>query len=347
MAENFHGQTGRAMRLAVFAALAAVPGAAGLLASRHPAEWQAQQTNGEIVANLAAGRVAVLVAKDGIAIATAQSQIEPETLPPLIVPLGNVRAAVILGPAEWVAPGSSRPPIRLDADLSRTGSLHANPGARAQVPQAENTATDIESIGLGFLDPLRHAAGFLHGPLHLQSQDWFVELLLVDYAPDYGPEVWSLRYRADQQLMRDDFYNTTIHRPEYVQLYPPDKGQPKTLVESTYPPHDPGEPPILDLLRADDSRLAPFRSADPGMGHAADLLLKGECRKIWIKDGLELLRASIQAVSPRGAKEMLVEITEDEGFKWVLGESELAPPSPEDQSKPGAPTLRKKPRPSP
>ena len=341
MAKSLHRPARNAFRPAVRALLATLPAVVAVFGARASAPRPAQQPTGEIVANLAAGRVAVLVAKDGIAVATAQSQIEPQTLPPLIVPLGSLRVGVLLGPAEWVSPSVGRPPLRLDAELARIGPMRASVNADA----AAMAATDIENIGLNFLEPLRTVAARLHGPLQLQSQEWFTELMLVDYAPDYGPEVWSLRYRADQMLLRDDFYRTSIHRPEYVQLYPPDKGQPKTLIESTYPPHDPGEPPILDLLKSGDSRLAALRSADPGIGRAAELLLRGESRKIRIEDGLDLLSAAFQAVSPKGAKQMILEITEKDGMKWVLGENEVAAPSPGQQSQQGAPTLRKKPGP--
>lgn len=302
-----------------------------------------QQSADEVVANLAAGRVAVLIAKDGIAVATAQSQVEPGTLPPLIVPLSSLRVAVLLGPVEWTWPGTGRQPLRLDVELRR-----AAPGRRVATSKSFGMpASDIETIGLGFLEPLRNAAALLHGPLHLQPHEVFSEMLLVDYEPDYGPEAWSLRYRAEQELMRGDFYRTAIHRPEYVQLYPPDKGQPKTLMEATYPPNDPGEPAILDLLKANDSRLAPLRSADPGMGRAADLLVRGESQKIKIEDGLELLRAAFQTVTPRDARQMILKITEQDGMKWVLGEGQLPSPSPEDQKRidSSAPTLRKKPTP--
>lgn len=331
------------LRVAGCAALAALLALAAFAASLNPSARPAQQTADEVVANLAAGRVAVLVARDGIAIATAQSQLEPGTLPPLIVPLGGLRVAVLLGPAEWVWPDSDRPPLRLDVELRR--SAHANRGISSQ--NYAMPATDIENIGLGFLEPLRNAAALLHGPLHLQPQEVFAEVVLADYAPNYGPEVWSLRYRAEQELLRGDFYRTAVHRPEYVQLYPPDRGQPKTLMESSYPPHDPGEPPILELLKANDSRLAPLREADPGMGRAADLLLRGESQKIKIDDGLELLRAAFQAITPPGARQMIVVITEQEGLKWVLGSAELAPLTPQQQkeSESGAPSLRKKPGP--
>ena len=73
---------------------------------------KAQQTQfesgSELLANLAAGRVEVLVCRDGIVVATAESYVEPDTLPPMIVPLSAFRVGVFLGPVEWTWPGSSR-----------------------------------------------------------------------------------------------------------------------------------------------------------------------------------------------------------------------------------------------
>ncbi len=286
----------------LFSVLAAIPP----LSAARKLSSAPQQAADEVVANLAAGRAAVLIAKDGLAVASAQSQIEPGTLPPLIVPLGSLRVAVLLGPVEWTWPGTGRSPLRLDVALRQSAPVRRP----ADMSNSAIPATDIESIGLAFLEPLRNAAGLLNGPLHLQPHEVFTELLIVDYEPGYGPEAWSLRYRAEQELMRGDFYRTAIHRPEYVQLYPPDKGQPRTLMETTYPPNDPNEPAILNLLKTNDSRLAALRAADPGMGQAADLLVRGESQKIKIEDGLELLRAAFQTVTPRDSRQMLLKITE-------------------------------------
>lgn len=323
------------------AVLAALVTAAVMPGRRGVAAQSTQQSASEVVANLAAGRVAVLVAKDGIAVITAESQVEPGTLPPLIVPLGSLRVGVLLGPVEWVWPGTNRPPLRLDAELQRSAT-----GIRASTSKDYGaSATDIEGIGLGFLEPLRNAAAQLHAPLHLQPRALFTELLLVGYSPGYGPEVWSLRYHVEQELLRGDFYRTAIHRPEYVQLYPPDKGQPKTLLETCYPPNDPAEPAIVDLLKQNDSRLAALREADPGLGRAADLLERGESQRIKIDDGLEFLRAAFQSISPHGARQMILVITEQKGMEWVLGQSVLAPLAPlnKRESTPGRPTLLTKP----
>jgi hypothetical protein len=331
----------RRVRPAVCAGLAALLTAAVIPAPRGLAAQPTQQTVTEVIANLAAGRVAVLVARDGIAVVTSESQVEPGTHPPLIVPLSGLRVGVLLGPVEWEWPGTNRPPLRLDAELRRSAA--ALRGASSQ--HYETPVSDIETIGLGFLEPLRNAAAQLHAPLQLKPRELFTELLLVGYAPDYGPEVWSLRYRVEQEVLRGDFYRTAIHRPEYLQLYPPEKGQPKTLLETHYPPNDPGEPPIVDLLKDNDSRLAALRGADPGLGRAAELLEQGESQKIKISDGLEFLRAAFQSISPHGARQMILTITEQKGMEWVLGQSELAPVSPLEKrdDQPNRPTLLTKP----
>jgi len=332
----------RGSRLAGCAALATLlTGASVMPSSQGPqsaATRSPYQNGDEVVANLAAGRVAVLVAKDGIAVATAESAVEPGTLPPVIVPLSSLRVAVLLGPVEWVSPETNRPPVRLDMDLRR-GATGIGPGDQ----RYEMPATDVEGIGLGFLEQLRGVAAQLHANLHLQPRELFTELMLVDYAPHYGPEVWSLRYRVEQEALRGEFYRTSVHRPEYVQLYPPDKGQPRTLMETRYPPNDPNEPPILDLMKTNDSRIAALRGADPGLSRAADLLDHGESQKIKIADGLEFLRAAFQSVSPHDARLMIVTISEQDGVKWVAGESVLAPLAPAEGQKPAGPSLRKKP----
>jgi hypothetical protein len=320
---------------------------AGWAAVDAPRAAPGRQPTDEVVANLAAGRVAVLVAKDGIAVATAESRVEPGTLPPLIVPLSSLRVAVLLGPVEWIAEGTRRAPIRMDAELRRSANGIGGPAKNYELP-----ATDIEGIGLGFLEPLRSAAAQLHTSLHLQPRELFTELMLVDYAPNYGPEVWSLRYRVEQELLRGDFYRTAVRRPEYVQLYPPDKGQPRTLLETHYPANDASEPPILDLLKGNDSRLAALRGADPGLGRAAELLDRGESQKIKIEDGLEFMRAAFQSVSPRDARQMIVVLTERKGVEWILGESAFPPLPPPSQSvgqpgqpanPPPAPSMRRRP----
>jgi len=315
-------------------------GPAPLSPSRASQQPQAESTS-EVVANLAAGRVAVLVCRDGVVVATAESRVEPDTLPPVIVPVSAFRVAVLLGPVEWIWPGSGRTPLRLDAALRQAGQT----AALFKPHNVENTATDIETLGLAFLEPLRNAAGEIHSPLHMERKELFTEVLLAGYIPEYGAEIWSLRYRVEQHILRGDFYQTVVHRPEYIQLYPPEKGQPRVLVETHYPPEDATEPTLMEQLRSGEIRLAALRRADERLGRVADLLEKGEGQKVWFVDGLEFLRAAMQAVSPQGRRQMIATVRQDKGVEWVVGEQMSAPAIPGEKREPAAPTLYKHPKP--
>ena len=306
-----------------------------------PARQIQTEAASETVANLAAGRVAILVCKDGIVVATAESRVEPDTLPPMIVPLSAFRVGVVLGPIEWIFPGSGRGPLRLDVELRRAGSL----AAPQKASKESNPASDIETIGLAFLGPLRDAAARIHSRLRLERKEMFTELLLAGYAPDYGPEVWSLRYRVEQQLLRGEFYQTVVHRPEYVQLYPPEKGQPRTLVESHYPPEDASDPPLAELLAGHDARITALRNADAGLDRAAGFLEKGESQKVFFVDGLEFVRAVMQGVIPRDRRQMIATIRQDKGVEWVAGAELAGPAIPREKGAPGAPSLYKQPKP--
>jgi len=294
----------------------------------------------EVVANLAAGRAVVLVGKDGIAVGTLEAHAEADTRPPLIVPLGSFRVAVLLGAAEWVTPDMSRPPLRLDAELRRVAGLL--PGPRKE--QATATS-DIEQFGIAFLEPLRAAAARLHRKLDWPKDEVLVELLLVQYVEAYGPEVWSIRYTLEQEPMRGEFYNTRVPRPRYMQLYPPEKGQPHTLMEASYPRSGTPLPLLVDMLKSNDPRLARLRNADTQLANAADKLDHGEGQKIPAKEGLQFMRAALNSISEEKDHQMAVVIRQREGLEWVAGESEVAiGPSADDKTRePGAPTLRKKP----
>jgi hypothetical protein len=331
----------------VFAAvvlLAIVPGnfLGRARAIPHFAAAQPQTNQGEdeeVVANLAAGRAMILVGKDGIAVGTLESRAEAETRPPLIVPLGSYRVVVLLGAADWITPDSSRAPLRMDVELRRAL------GQLAGFNKAQATETfDIEAVGLAFLEPLRAAAARLHHKLSLPADEVLVELLLVQYVEAYGPEVWSIRYSLEQDFLRGDFYRTRVPRPQYLQLYPPDKGQPHTLMETFYPRTGTPLPLLADLLKRNDPRLARLRSADAQLARAAKRLDRGECQKLPVDDALQFLRAALNSVADENARQMIVMIREQKGLEWVAGEEEVAAGPVNDKSRePGAPTLRKKP----
>jgi len=298
----------------------------------------AQEPEEEIVANLATGRVLVYVAKDGIVIGAFQGQSEPHSRPPLVVQLSSRRVAVLLGAVEWVRPASGREPIRLDRELPRLVGEVAGPKRLEQ-----EHANDIEELGLALLERLRNVAQELHRKIELQPDEPLAELVLIGYAQDYGPEVWGLKYRIVQEALRGDYWQTRVLRPSYDQLYPPEKGQPRTLIEIGYPPEDAG-PQVLDLLNGNDPRMARLRDADPQMASATERLVRGESQHALADDATQFLRGALGAVAPAGAEQILAVIREQQGLEWVLAPSQ--PPEKAEEGRPhepGAPTLRKKP----
>jgi hypothetical protein len=301
----------------------------------------AQEGEQEIVANLAAGRVVICVAHDAIILSAIEQKTEPGSHPPLMIPLSERRIAILLGATEWVAPASAQPPVRLDRELPRLLAQVALPRQQTR----EFQASDIETIGVVFLERLRAVASQLHHKIDLGAEEPLVALVLVDYLQDYGPEVWELRYRVAQEALRGNFWRTRVLRPSYTQLYPPEKGKPRTLMEVRYPP-DEKTPALLDLLKQDDPRLARIRSGDPKMARVADQLIQGESPKAQGADAAALLRAALGAVVEPDAQLVLAVLYEEQGFQWVLAPPEL-PEKAEDEKprEPGAPTLRKKPKP--
>lgn len=321
----------------------------GLLTAFFPSLVRPQETEEpeeEIVSNLAAGRVEIVVDKDGIVIATLENRIEPDTRPPLIVPLGTRRAGVLLGAVDWLAVDSGIHFARLDRDLPQ---LHgptttAALGPRLQKEVSGGVAGDIEDVGTGLFDRLQIVVKPIHAKLDLASQQPIVELVLADYVEGYGAEVWVLSYAVEQLPLRGDYWETRVLRPHYTQLWPPEKGQPRNLMEITYPPGD-VSPPLIDLLRQDDPRIRRIRVADASTTAFTDLLSGGDTRKVPAADTMTFLRATLDAIAAPGAGEVAAVISEQTGFDWILRPVEEAKkPGEEKERPPGAPTLRKPPR---
>jgi hypothetical protein len=292
----------------------------------------------EVVANLAAGRVVIYVAKDGMVIAANESRVEADSRPPLFVQLSPKRIAILLGAVEWVLPGTGRPPLRLDVELPRAIGRQIPAGPRLQPEQV----SDLEPIGTALLEPLRTVVPQLTRKMNLAPDDPLVEMLLVGFEAEYGPEVWLLQYRLAQEPLRGDYWKSRVLRPSYTQLYPPEKGQPHTLVEVRYPPEDAG-PALLELLQQSDARLTPLRTSNAQVARASEKLAQGESNKGLLDDALVFLRASLDAIAQPNTLQIVGVISERRGFEWIL-----APPAAPQQKaeelkprEPGAPTLKK------
>ncbi len=310
-----------------------------LAAPRAAAQGQSSPQNEETVARLSAGRVVVAVVKGAILIGTIENPIEADTHPPTPVAIGSARVGVILGAVRWSSPSSRREIARLDEDLPHLRSRAVTKAPHLTTDPGGNEATDLESVGQGLLDRLNEVAQDLHARVELPAKEPLAELILAGYAVGYGPEVWQLTYAMKQQEETPGYWTTRVLLPSYVQFWPPEKGQPRTLVEFAYPPEN-APPALLELLRQKDPRLEKLISSDAKMAEVARLLLQGESNKILAADATQFLRAALDAIAPPDTRETMAIINEETGFAWVLAPPrETALPSLQPARPPDAPSL--------
>lgn len=305
------------------------------------ASAQVQPTK-ERAANFSEGRVIICVAKDGIIMATVPSHADPKAIPPAIVPVAALRAGVLLGAVEWTHTGTGSEPVRLDAELRRMAAAALT--RNAVLTNDPIAASDLEAIGVSVLEHIRPLAEEFHGKIGLAKNEPLVRLVLASYIPNYGPDVWTLDYPVRQEPLGNGYYQTRVLRPSYTQLYPPEKGQPHTLIEVDYPPEPRFRkgPELLDLLQANDSRLTSLRSSNEKVEKAVRQITDGESQKSDVASDAEFLRAAIPAVTGPGAKMSMVNIDFQNGYQWVVAPPAAERPQ-ETPQEPGAPTLRRKP----
>ena len=153
-----------------------------------------EQHEDEIVANLAGGRAIVHVAKDVIVFAALDQPVERNSIPPRVMDLDGTHIGVLFGASEWRVPADPKP-IRLDRNFQRVG--RADPRYQSAPGEGE---TDLETLGIAFLEKLRPLVAQLHHKLDFSSEDPILQVVIIGYAPsDYGPEVWVVEYRIEQE----------------------------------------------------------------------------------------------------------------------------------------------------
>lgn len=295
----------------------------------------AQQSDSEIMANLAAGRVAVCVAREAIIVGTSSKDVETGSRAPIVVQLDAAHIAVMLGAVEWMRPGTQLPPVRLDTMLAEVGGVLSHPLKSIELEKDE--AGDIEQLGIAFLEKLRSVTSQIHHPLDLKPDEPLVTIVLADFAKDYGPEVWVLTYRVKQRMLQDDFYDTQAQRPAFTQLYPPEKKDPKTIVEFRYPEEKSAET-FAAMLGQNDPRLTPVRS-DPKVAKAAQFILDGASNKAEPAAAAEFMKGALTATSDKNQQLSLAVLYQDDRFNWVIEPKDAAAAPPKRDS--DAPTLRK------
>jgi hypothetical protein len=271
----------------------------------------------EIVVNFAAGRVVIAVVKDAILIGTIEDKIETQTHPPTPVAMNRTRAGILLGAVDWFSPSSQLQLARLDTELPHLHGHFVAPGPHINQVQTTGEASDIEGVGQNLYERMNAVVGNLHGKLDWPQDEPVAELILADYIQGYGPEVWELSFNLKQEMQRLDYYDTQVSHPAYLQSWPPEKGQPRTLIEFQYPPEK-ATPTLLDLLRRKDPRLEKICASDAKMREVADHFLEGQSGKILAADATQFLRAALAVLAPQDARQTMAIIGIETGFDWIL-----------------------------
>ena len=311
-----------------------------IFATAAPSHAQEQHED-EIVANLAGGRAIVYVAKDVIIFAAIDQPVERNSIPPRVVNLDATHIGVLFGASEWRIPADPKP-IRLDRNFQRVA--RADPRYQAAPGGGES---DLETIGIAFLEKLRPLVAQLHHKLDFSSDEPIFQIVMIGYAPnDYGPEVWVVEYRMEQEQIatRGDYWQTRIQRPRFTQLYPPEKHAPRTIVESRYPPDAKG-PTLTEMIQGNDPHITHLGSGEPRFAKVLDNLYRGQAQKAAPTDSADFMRAVLPLIAGGGSF-VLGTIDEHHGFEWMVPPEEPVEKAQEDKNRPpDAPTLRRTPKP--
>jgi hypothetical protein len=134
-----------------------------------------------------------------------------------------------------------------------------------------------------------------------------------------------------------------VLRPSHTQLYPPDKGQPHTLVEVRFPPADRAkdDPELLDLLHQNDSRFSAMRAANPIVAKSVAFVVDGQSQKSTAAVDIDFLKSALHAVAPEQSQITMANVDFEKGFQWILEPPRSATPPPTDikPREQGAPSL--------
>jgi hypothetical protein len=312
-----------------------------------PSAFAQEAGDQEVAVNLAEGRVVICAAKDGIILAAMDAHGEAGSLSPAIAILSAERMGVMLGAVEWVQPDSKDTPVRLDNEFR---SLIAAALNTAGQKDTGFRASDIESIGIAVLERLRVLAGVLHHKINLGEDEPLIRIILAGSVRDYGPEAWTIDYHIRQDALGNDIWRTRVLRPSYNQLYPPEKGKPKTFMEVRYPPENraTGEPELLDLLQQNDSRLTKIRAANEIEAKSVTLAAEGQSQKTDAASLVNFLKAALPAITTPDTKLTMAKVDYDGGFQWILQPPKAPAPPPGERpsdktpEEPEKPTLRHK-----
>jgi hypothetical protein len=289
---------------------------------------------GEIVANLATGHVIFCVTHDAIIVASTGGGGEVGSHPPSVLPVSSGRIGVLLGATEWTSPDTGKT-TRFDSELP---AVAAN-ALRRPKQKAYLEPSEIEDIGVGVLELIRPIVDQIHHKLELGPDEPLVELILADYVQDYGPEIWNLQYRVRQENLAPDFWQTRIMRPAYIQLYPPEKGQPRTFVETDYPANI-AALNLAQRVEQADPQFTRIANASRETSEAISAIAAGNSTKARTSPTSDFIRAAIPLAGGDQNSLVMALLDMNRGFQWVLAPQQPIPPGKTQPTEPDAPSLR-------
>ena len=326
--------------VAHFFVLLVIPALFVVMAAPAVAQQERDQEE-EIVANLAGGRVIVHVARDQIIFAAIDQPVEQNSVPPRLLGIDGAHIGVLLGASDWRMPADPKP-VRLDRNFQRVSGRDSH-----YETDPNEGDPDLEVIGEAFLEKLRPLVGQLHHKIDFPPEDALFEVVIIGFAPkDYGPEVWTVEYRIEQQEIatRGEFWQTRVLRPRFTQLYPPEKHGPHTLVEVRYPAESKG-PTLEELIKGNDPRITPLGTREVRFEKVMENLRAGSAHKAVATDSVDFMRAVLPLVA--GDRRYFLGTVDEKGFNWVVPPDEPVEKAQEDKKRPpDAPTLRPKIKPN-
>lgn len=331
----FRGRT-RRFALPALAIVVGVCAVSTAVAARPPQQASSSDHVGEVVATLATGRVTILSGRDGFVVAAVGSAFEPDSFPPLIVPLSGGGVAVILGADDWIVPPpDNRTLLRLDEQLP-----HLVQGISGNTPSLNPGAniSHLDQFGLGVLERLRAAASNLHDKIHLPQDLPLAEILLIRKTDQEPLSVREVSYWIRQTFWQENFWSTEVERPRYMQLYPI-KGDKSGFLQVSYPPGD-TTAGLHDWLSRPSGRFAHAIGTSQALAAAQRQFADGKLRKIRMAELVPLVKTALETMAGSTAAKALVAFDEKGGFTWVI-----QPPIAKKPAKRpgGAPTLEPKP----
>jgi hypothetical protein len=301
---------------------------------------QAQDKDDEIVATLTGGRVIVHATRESVTFIALDEPMEAGSAPPRVMTLDGRHVAVLLGSLEWRIPADPKP-IRLDQGYTSVGVQDP----KYQGSYNGEAESDLETMGVAFLERLSPLAARLHHKLDFPADQPIFEMVVIGFGPrDYGPEVWTVEYRMTQSDMatRGDYWQTRVLRPRFTQIYPPEKKAPHKLVETCYPGDCKG-PTLQQLLEGNEPTLEKLANSDPKFLKAVNLVSKGEAQKAVAPDAAAFLRAAVPLLYT-GKRFVMGTFEEQHGFEWIVPPDEpIEKAKKDDKAGPQQPpTLRRR-----